>query len=176
VAADCSISSKEKTKVQRPSQAYIDVEFRKDSETTFFSYLIFQNYYCHQITVKQFTGKNSTDKKDEKNWKTVLKNYTLMENPHYETDAQNWHIIGTELFNQKFDRRSLKHLRIYLKQPSPSWLDYNIREIQMYMKKTNSKSAMNIYENNDGDSKTTSNPFDSFKSQIKRNIKNMKKE
>jgi hypothetical protein len=46
----------------------------------------------------------------------------------------------------------------------------------MYMKKTNSKSAMNIYENNDGDSKTTSNPFDSFKSQIKRNIKNMKKE
>jgi len=34
---------------------------------------------------------------------------------------------------------------------------------------------MSIYEN-DNDSKSSSNPFDSFKSQIKRNIKNMKKD
>ena len=97
VAADCSISSKEKTKTQRPTQAFIDIEFRKDSETSYFSYFIFQNYFCHQITIKQFVGKNASDKKDDKNWKTVLKNYTLMENPHFESDAQNWHIIGTEL-------------------------------------------------------------------------------
>ena len=94
VAADCSISSKEKTKTQRLTQAFIDIEFRKDSETSYFSYFIFQNYFCHQITIKQLVGK---DKKDDKNWKTVLKNYTLMENPHFESDAQNWHIIGTEL-------------------------------------------------------------------------------
>jgi hypothetical protein len=87
ILADCSISSKVTAKTQRPSQAYIDIEFRKDNETSYFSYLIFQNYYCHQISIKQFTGKNSSDKKDDKNWKTVLKNYTLMENPHYETDA-----------------------------------------------------------------------------------------
>ena len=42
-------------------------------------------------------GKNPNDRKDEKNWKTILKNYTLMQNAHFETDAQNWHIIGAEL-------------------------------------------------------------------------------
>ena len=97
VQADCNVSSKATTKTTRPSQAYIDCEFRKDTETAYFSYIIFQNFYCHQITIKQFAGKNASDRKDEKNWKTILKNYTLMENPHYETDAQNWHIIGTEL-------------------------------------------------------------------------------
>ena len=97
VQADCSISSKATSKSSRPSQAYIDVEFRKDNETAYFSYLIFQNFYCHQISIKQFVGKNAADRKDEKSWKTILKNYTLLENPHFETDAQNWHIIGTEL-------------------------------------------------------------------------------
>jgi hypothetical protein len=42
-------------------------------------------------------GKNPNDRKDESQWKTLLKSYTLMQNAHYETDAQNWHIIGTEL-------------------------------------------------------------------------------
>ena len=97
VQADCNISSKATTKTTRPSLAYIDIEFRKETETAYFSYLIFQNFYCHQITIKQFTGKNPNDRKDEKNWKTIVKNYTLMENPHFETDAQNWHIIGSEL-------------------------------------------------------------------------------
>jgi len=46
----------------------------------------------------------------------------------------------------------------------------------MFMKKNNSKPAMNIYENTSNDSKQVSNPFDAFKSQIKRNIKNMKKD
>ena len=41
-------------------------------------------------------GKNAADRKDDKNWKSILKNYTLMQNPHYESDAQNWHIIGVE--------------------------------------------------------------------------------
>lgn len=36
-------------------------------------------------------------RKAESNWVTVLKDYQLMRNAHFETDAQNWHIIGTEL-------------------------------------------------------------------------------
>jgi hypothetical protein len=47
VQADCNISSKSTSKSTRPSQAYIDIEFRKDVETAYFSYLIFQNFYCH---------------------------------------------------------------------------------------------------------------------------------
>ena len=41
----------------------------------------------------------------------------------------------TEGMNQ-FERRALKHMRIYLMQPSPSWLDFNMRDIQVFMKKT----------------------------------------
>lgn len=106
IQADCHISNKQSSKSQRPCKAYIEIEFRKDNETSYFNYLIFQNFYCHQITVKQFTGKNAADRKDEKNWKSVLKNYTLMKNPHYETDAQNSHIVGVDLVSIVFHFRS----------------------------------------------------------------------
>ena len=88
-----------------------------------------------------------------------------MQNPHYESDAQNWHIIGVESVSllekqwplawicldlstqptnflficfqfTKFERRQLKFMRIYLKQPSPNWLEYNLRDMQVYLKKT----------------------------------------
>jgi hypothetical protein len=108
VQADCNVSSKQNTRPTRPCHTFIEIEFRKDQEATYFSYLIFQNFYAHQITIKQFSGKSSTDRKDEANWKTVLKSYTLMQNPHFESDAQNWHIIGTELvsFNSYFQLTS----------------------------------------------------------------------
>jgi hypothetical protein len=35
--------------------------------------------------------------KIESSWVTILKDYQLMRNAHFETDAQNWHILGTEL-------------------------------------------------------------------------------
>lgn len=37
------------------------------------------------------------DMKLSKNWENILHNYQLMENPHTESDAQNWHIIGFDL-------------------------------------------------------------------------------
>ena len=39
------------------------------------------------IMSQQYVGKSSGDRKDDKNWKTILKNYNLMQNPHFETDA-----------------------------------------------------------------------------------------
>lgn len=35
--------------------------------------------------------------KNDKNWITVLSNYALMADPHSESDAQNWHIVGMDL-------------------------------------------------------------------------------
>ena len=97
-----TISNKVSTKQQRPCQNYIDITFNKDNEISFFSYLTLQNFYTHAITIKQFKAPpNSTNPRDEmkehKNWVSVLKNYQLMEDAHYENDAQNWHIIGVEL-------------------------------------------------------------------------------
>ena len=41
VQADCNISNKQSAKSQRPCQSYIEIEFKKENETTYFNYLIF---------------------------------------------------------------------------------------------------------------------------------------
>ena len=73
----------------------------KNNENSFFNYLIFQNFYCHPITIKQFNGKKPADFKDGRHWKSILKNFTFMQNPHYESDAQNRYITGFKLVSCK---------------------------------------------------------------------------
>ena len=67
----------------------------------------------------------------------------------------------------------MKTLRVYLKQPSPNWLEFTIRDVQLFMKKTAKQQQSYLDTRAD---KVASNPFDAFKSQIKRNLKNMKKD
>lgn len=179
ISCDTTISNKTNTKQQRPCHAYIEINLNKENESSFFSYLVFQNFYTAQITIKQFNvnapGDIKEAKKEDKNWLTILKNYHLMRNAHFETDAQNWHIIGSELFNSKFDRRNLKSLRIYLKQPSPSWVDYTLRSIQVYMKKTDYSGASGAV----GVDSTTGekvNAFDMMKQKIQKNLKGLRKD
>ena len=79
----------------------------------------------------------------------------------------------------KFERRSLKYMRIYLKQPSPNWLEYNLRDLQVYLKKMdrpNTFGATATSYQQSSENKSQLNPFNQFKSQIKRNLKNMKKD
>lgn len=78
--ADISVSNKQNSKQQRPCSSCIDITFNKDNEVAFFSYITLQNFYTHMITVKQFVSPSSSqgireDMKNEKNWKTVLKNH-----------------------------------------------------------------------------------------------------
>ena len=74
----------------RPSECYIEISFPKP---TYLSYIMFQNFYTYSITIRQLFGEKGA--KDAK-WKTVLRNYKLMKNPHFEGDAQNWHIIKND--------------------------------------------------------------------------------
>ena len=104
-ACDVTVSNKTSTKTTKPSPTYIELTFNKDNEIAFFSYLTFQNFYTHMITIKQFippsAGANGREEmKNEKNWVSVLKNYQIMRNAHFENDAQNWHIIGVELVSE----------------------------------------------------------------------------
>lgn len=80
-----------------------------------------------------------------------------------------------------FDRRSLKFIRIYLKQPSPNWNDYNLRDIQVFMKKTDRQlqatgSTSSFYQQSHQENKAQANPFDAFKSTLKRNVKSLRKD
>ncbi|CAM9581237.1 unnamed protein product [Choristocarpus tenellus] len=82
--------------------------------------IVFRNHYCSHISVKQRRGgvtardanlgascghmKRQDDESGvggvEETWVTVLRNRSLMEDPHYEGDAQDWHIIGVEEFDE----------------------------------------------------------------------------
>ena len=102
--ADCTISNKVNTKSQKPCQSYFDITLNKDSEIAFISYIVFQNFYTNQITIKQFIPESGPissvtkeDLQNEKQWVTILKDYQLMRNAHFENDAQNYHIIGIEM-------------------------------------------------------------------------------
>ena len=100
--ADITVSNKSASKPQRPCTHHIDITFNKDNKIAFFSYLTLQNFYTHAITIKQFVAPASStnpkeELKEDKNWVSILKNYRLMGDAHYENDAQNWHIIGAEL-------------------------------------------------------------------------------
>lgn len=91
-AADVTVSNKVASKNQRPCTYHIDLTFNKDNEISFFSYITLQNFYTHAITVKQFippVGSTNPreEMKDNKNWVSVLKNYALMKDAHYENDA-----------------------------------------------------------------------------------------
>lgn len=49
---------------------------------------------------------------DDDPWVTILRNRPLMEDPHYEDDAQFWHVITTEEFDQEEqDAESTEPLR-----------------------------------------------------------------
>ena len=131
---DCTVSSKQKNQSKKPSKSFYDISFvSKDSSL---NYIIFQNFYVATITIKQYKGVGDSKAELEKpdNWKTVLSTYKLMNNAHFEGDAQNWHIIGTELFNDKFEPNNLSILRIYMNAPSPSWLDFYLKTITVHYK------------------------------------------
>ena len=98
------MSSKQKVHSKKPTRAYYDIS--TSSKDGGLNYIIFQNFYVASITIKQYkgVGDNKADYDKPENWVSILNNYKLMNNAHFEGDAQNWHIIGTELFNEKFDR------------------------------------------------------------------------
>jgi len=57
----------------------------------------------------------------------VLENRKLMPSPYYENGSQDWITINMSEFNGKYIVG--KPLRITLFQPSPVWINYEIRHI-----------------------------------------------
>jgi hypothetical protein len=69
---------------QRPCEMYYEITFPSSAEDLFS--VQFQNYYCTWLTVK-------ARERDDTRWRTVLKRRRLMEDAHYEDDAQDWHSV-----------------------------------------------------------------------------------
>jgi hypothetical protein len=99
--SEIQVSNKVACKPTKPSHHQIDLVFMKEADQQFLQYLVFQNYYTYTVNIKQFVGSSGSNMREEmkndKKWVTVLSNYVLMIDPHAESDAQNWHIIGMDL-------------------------------------------------------------------------------
>ena len=89
-----------------------------------FDAIVFRNFYCSHITIKrrrrrqqQLNGakpKSGGKTMDDDPWVTILRDRPLMEDPHYEDDAQFWHVVTTDEFNQgEYDAESTEPLRCH---------------------------------------------------------------
>eukprot|EP00831_Metopus_contortus_P026400 TRINITY_DN22481_c0_g1_i1.p1 TRINITY_DN22481_c0_g1~~TRINITY_DN22481_c0_g1_i1.p1 ORF type:complete len:204 (-),score=28.94 TRINITY_DN22481_c0_g1_i1:66-677(-) len=148
-------------------RCYIEALFAKPG---FLSYIVFQNFYTYSITVKQ--GFLASETSSTYTWKTVLRNYKLMKNPHFEGDAQDWHIIKTEQFNSKYDRKNLKVLRIFLIQPSPNWVNFTIRNLSCFSIKL-LQSMIDYDLEGRHEEKLKARDFASIKSKFQANYKSL---
>ncbi|CAM9693594.1 unnamed protein product, partial [Discosporangium mesarthrocarpum] len=111
--------------------------------------IVFRNHYCSHVTIKQRreSATNSNDYLDEESedngvvegrggkgedpWETILLNRQLMEDPHYEGDAQNWHVINVDEFDKdNYRPNSNAPLRIYMYQASPMWTTVRLEHVK----------------------------------------------
>lgn len=79
--------------------------------------IVFRNFYCSHITIKRRQQQRGTAAatgggKGGDPWVTILRDRPLMEDPHYEDDAQYWHVVTADEFDrEQFDPESTAPLR-----------------------------------------------------------------
>ena len=102
----------------------------------------FQNHYTHSLTLK-FLSRSServsnsksdqiserVSKSDDK-WKTAIARFELMPNCHCERGSQNLIVLNRAHFLVPLD--NVVCLRLILRQPSPDWHQYGIRDLKFY--------------------------------------------
>jgi hypothetical protein len=101
---------------------------------------IFQNFYCSHISIKQLQQRSQSSSSsscseslhstEQQQWVTVLPHYALMASPHYEDDAQHWHVLPVSALTAAFDAASAAPLRVFLHQPSPLWDSMELRHFK----------------------------------------------
>jgi hypothetical protein len=75
------------------SKYFIECQFIDGAEKL--QYIRFQNYYAATLTIKQRFPRNTQRGTTRYKWKTILHEYTLMKFPHYEEEAESWHLINS---------------------------------------------------------------------------------
>eukprot|EP00904_Undaria_pinnatifida_P010842 jgi/Undpi1/6889/HiC_scaffold_21.g09365.m1 len=135
----------------KPCPIYFEVSFLDKPQTESsrrLDAIVFRNFYCSHITIKrrrprrqpqldtkldgkQDRGATRSGGIDDDPWVTILRNRPLMEDPHYEDDAQFWHVVTREEFEQEEnDAESTEPLRIYVYQPSPLWKTFGLQHVK----------------------------------------------
>ncbi|XP_076072238.1 nicolin-1-like isoform X4 [Mytilus galloprovincialis] len=92
----------------------------------------FKNSYTAFITVKakfKPQAENGEVGGDAK-WKTCVRRFKLMPNPHMEEGSQDYFCLGKKHFMNELS--NITQLRVILQQPSPVWKDFRIEELKLY--------------------------------------------
>ncbi|CAC5415807.1 nicolin-1-like isoform X1 [Mytilus californianus] len=122
----------------------------------------FKNSYTAFITVRakfKAQAENGEVGGDAK-WKTCVRRFRLMPNPHMEEGSQDYFCLGKKHFMNELS--NITQLRVILQQPSPVWKDFRIEELKLYrsaeMNKTPALPSWLIEDS--GKSKKSDNDLD----------------
>ena len=119
----------------RPSGCQVvNVEFRSPVPEEIGS-ITFRNHYTHSLTLKYcqtVVGRISNSKSDKNTtqWKTCIRNVVLMPNPHCERGSEKLVVLNKAHFNVPL--LNVSCLRLILRQPSPDWIQFGIRDLKFY--------------------------------------------
>ena len=168
-----------KTKDKGPCKCYHEVSFRSISNDDPYNVgsIRFRNYYCASLKIKQLYKDEATGKD---RWRTVLNEKKLMQDPHYEDDAQAWHTVHISDFNKNNFIQDVNYpFRFYVSQPSPHWRRFELREVMFFEKSKEDKlqkrrkSSSNILHNSlRGNINNNNNNNSSYNKDSRNNQKN----
>lgn len=114
----------------RPSGCQVvDVHIHSPVPETI-EYITFRNYYTYSITILLHSKDLSSDDSGTKSWRLCVRDFQLMENCHCAQGGQNWVILSQKHFLN--NPTNVKQLRMILKQPSPHWKEFGIRDFRCF--------------------------------------------
>ncbi|KAG9337089.1 hypothetical protein JZ751_029857, partial [Albula glossodonta] len=116
------------TDQSRPGVFVTDVTF-PHGQAVKIQEISFKNYYTAFLTVRMQVRDPAQEGSCK--WVTCLRNYRLMPNPHTEQGSQDYYSIYRQQMLVEPDDVTL--VRLILRQPSSSWLNFTLEEIKLYL-------------------------------------------
>ena len=94
-------------------------------------YISFQNHYTYMVTIK-FRSRAPLGylESDSNTWQLCVNNLRLMPNCHCEQGGQERVTLSEKQFLNNLEK--VVQLRVILRQPSPHWRAFGIRELQCF--------------------------------------------
>ena len=106
---------------QPPRVVILDVSLKYPS---CIAYISFRNHYTHSVTVKYV-------KEGEQQWQLcTATSVELMPSCHCEQGAEGYAVLGREHFLCPLER--VQHLRLILRQPSPHWREFSVKDLRCF--------------------------------------------
>ncbi|XP_062522661.1 nicolin-1-like isoform X2 [Corticium candelabrum] len=105
--------------------------------------ITFRNYYTALVTIKARIRETAANV--VLSYKTIVKDFVLMPNPHCEQGSQQFFRIQADKF--LCDSRNVMALRLIVRQPSHLWMDFGLRDINCFQEE---QTELELSHNSNG--------------------------